>query len=90
MDVVLSREKVWLTEEKKGGLLSLLGSQNRAEIRIGGKDDAVLVKSPCQDLLVLRGLQPVCTNMHGVMSGNPEQLRQTRGQCIVDEELQAE
>ena len=59
-------------------MFRLLRGKNRAEIRIGGNYNAILLKSPCHDIGVFCRLHSIGPNVDGVISCRQEKVCQAR------------
>lgn len=62
--------------------------EQRAEIGVGGNEDAILSRGAVEDLLVVRRLQSVVADVHCVMASRRQLVRHQRRQGVVDKKSQ--
>ena len=60
--------------------------QQGGKIRIGRYEDAVLALGALENCVICRGLHRVVPDMHGIIAGAAEQIRDERRERVVDEE----
>lgn len=76
------------SEEHDGRNALAAESEQRAEVCIGGDEEAVLVAGAFEDLLVARGLHVVVADAGCIVARVGEPLRDQRRERVVDQELQ--
>ena len=68
----------------------LLKREQRAEVRVFRNQHATFFRGELEYRGIVRGLEAVLADMHRVMAGRAQAIREPRRQRVVDKELQAE
>jgi hypothetical protein len=84
----LLRAPIALLSQKNDGRFSFLPQrEKRSKVRICGNENSIFGPRTTEDCVVGGGLHSKFADMHGIVTGNPQLLREDWGQRIVHEKL---